>query len=67
MLVSCLVYSSTLKMEAICFSETLGDIQQTIQHYIPEDGTLHLWCYIRSMIESFHYHTYTVLLKMLTL
>jgi hypothetical protein len=29
MLVSCLAYSSTLKMEVICSSETLVDFQQT--------------------------------------
>jgi hypothetical protein len=36
-----LAYSSTLKMEAICFSETSVDIQLTIQSCIPEDITLH--------------------------
>jgi hypothetical protein len=39
MLVSCLVYSSTLKMEAICFSETSVDFQRAIWRYIPEDRT----------------------------
>jgi hypothetical protein len=32
--------SSTLKMEAICSSETLVETQQTTQHHIPDD-TLH--------------------------
>jgi hypothetical protein len=38
-LVSCLAYSSTLKMEAICFSETSVDFQRNTQRYIPEDST----------------------------
>jgi hypothetical protein len=41
MLVSCLAYSSTLKMESICSSKMLVDVQQTTQRYIPEDRTLH--------------------------
>jgi hypothetical protein len=40
-LVSCLAYSSTLKMEAKCFSETLVDFQRTTRRYIPEDSSLH--------------------------
>jgi hypothetical protein len=32
---------STLKMEAICFSETSVDTQRTTRHYIPEDGSLY--------------------------
>jgi hypothetical protein len=40
-LVSCLAYSSTLKMEATCSSETSVDFQQATLHYIPEDRTLH--------------------------
>jgi hypothetical protein len=39
-LVSCSAYSSTLKMEVICSSETSVDFQQTTRHYIPEDRTL---------------------------
>jgi hypothetical protein len=41
MLVSCLVYTSTLKMEATCSSETSVDFQQNTQCYILEDRTLH--------------------------
>jgi hypothetical protein len=39
----CLVefISSTLKMEAICSSETSADTQRTTRHHIPEDNTLH--------------------------
>jgi hypothetical protein len=37
-LVSCLSYSSSLKTEAICFSETSDDFHLTSSHYIPEDG-----------------------------
>jgi hypothetical protein len=39
-LVSCSAHCSTLKMEAICSSETPVDFQRTTQHYIPEDSTL---------------------------
>jgi hypothetical protein len=35
-----LAYSSSLKMEATCSSETSVDYQRTIQSYIPEDRTL---------------------------
>jgi hypothetical protein len=37
MLVSCLAYSSTLKMEATCSSETSVDFQRTTVRCIPED------------------------------
>jgi hypothetical protein len=40
MLVSCSVYSPTLKMEATCSSETSVDFQRTTWCYIPEDSTL---------------------------
>jgi hypothetical protein len=33
--------SSTLKMEAICSSETSVDTQRTTRRYIPEEDTLH--------------------------
>jgi hypothetical protein len=36
-----LVYSSTLKMEAICSSETSVDFQFTTQPCIPDDNTFH--------------------------
>jgi hypothetical protein len=39
-LVSCSAYTSTLKMEAICSSETLVNIYWTTRRYIPEDYTL---------------------------
>jgi hypothetical protein len=38
---SCSAYSSTLKMETTCSSETSVDFKQTIRRYIPEDSTLH--------------------------
>jgi hypothetical protein len=41
MLVSCLSYSSTLKMEANYSSETSVEFQYTTWHYILEDITLH--------------------------
>jgi hypothetical protein len=40
-LVSCSDYSSTLKMEAVCSSETSVDFQRTTRRYIPQDRTLH--------------------------
>jgi hypothetical protein len=40
-LVSCSAYSSTLKMETICSSETSVDFQRVTRRYIPEDKTLH--------------------------
>jgi hypothetical protein len=40
MVISCLYYSSNLKMEAACSSETLIGIQRPTQRCIPEDGTL---------------------------
>jgi hypothetical protein len=43
-LVSCLAYSSTLKMEATYPSETLIDSQRITWHYIPEDATQLLHC-----------------------
>jgi hypothetical protein len=39
-LVSCLAYSSTLKMEAKCSSEVSVDFRRTTRRYTPEDGTL---------------------------
>jgi hypothetical protein len=44
MLVSCSAYSATLKMEAICCSEMLVDIQWTTWHYIVENSILHNHC-----------------------
>jgi hypothetical protein len=41
-LVSCSAYFSTLKMEAICFSETLVDSQLITWRYVPEGGTIQL-------------------------
>jgi hypothetical protein len=39
MLVSCLAYFSTLKMEVTCAFEMRVSVQWTIRHYIPEDRT----------------------------
>jgi hypothetical protein len=36
-----LAYSSTLKMEVTCSSETSVDFQRTTRRYIPEERTLH--------------------------
>jgi hypothetical protein len=40
MLVSCLAYSSTLKMEAICSSKTYVVLQMSTWRYIPEGRKL---------------------------
>jgi hypothetical protein len=37
----CLAYSSTLKMEASCSSDTSVDFQRTTRRYITEDGAFH--------------------------
>jgi hypothetical protein len=42
MLVSCLAYFSTQKIEAICSSETSVDFHRTTLRYISEDVTLHI-------------------------
>jgi hypothetical protein len=39
-------YSSTLKMDAICSSETSVNFQRTARDYIPEEDILHSCCYI---------------------
>jgi hypothetical protein len=41
---ACLTYSSTLKMGVTRFSKKSVDVQQTTQHHIPEDRTLHYHC-----------------------
>jgi hypothetical protein len=41
MLVSSLAYSSTLKMEETCQTETSVDFQRITRCYIPEDRSLH--------------------------
>jgi hypothetical protein len=40
MLVSCMAYSSTLKMETRCSSETSSDFHLTAERYVLEDATL---------------------------
>jgi hypothetical protein len=44
------VYSSTMKKEAKCSSETSGDFQRTILCYIPEDRTLFKFCWIITIL-----------------
>jgi hypothetical protein len=39
-MISCLAYSSTLKIQATCYSETSVDFQRTTRRYIPNDRTL---------------------------
>jgi hypothetical protein len=42
--VSCLVYSSTMKMEKRSSSETQVDSQRTARRYISQDGTFEIIC-----------------------
>jgi hypothetical protein len=47
-----LAYSSTLKMEATCSSETSADFHQTTWRYIPEEKSVHF--YLTVCLESGH-------------
>jgi hypothetical protein len=60
LLVTCLVYSSTLKMEAVCSSETLVTFYQTTQRLIPEDSTLHNHCCETPISNTVHYHVHRI-------
>jgi hypothetical protein len=51
-LISCSAYSSTLKIEAICSSETSFDFQGTTQRYIPDDRSLVLILFSCSTLTS---------------
>jgi hypothetical protein len=59
MLVSFLVYSSTLKTEATCSSETSGDFGWATRQYTPESITL-LYVYVPS---SYFYENIQYALK----
>jgi hypothetical protein len=52
-LISCLAYSSALKMEATCSSETSVDFQRAKRCYIPEDRTLR----IKTSLTKWHQKT----------
>jgi hypothetical protein len=69
-LFSCLVYSSTLKMEATC-SATSVNFERTARRYIPEDRTLrnYLCEDLKSYIWNclFLQHAYPVILGLFTL
>jgi hypothetical protein len=54
-MVSCSAYS-TLKMEAICSSETSVEFQRSTRSYIPEDSTLHATIYL-SNVQQIYYIT----------
>jgi hypothetical protein len=56
-LVSCSAYSSTLKMEVICSSETLVDFLRTTRRYIPEDSSLQSrsWFQKMSPVQMLHH------------
>jgi hypothetical protein len=51
------IISSTLKMEAICSSETSVATQQTTRRHIPEDDTLHnhLCENLKSYVDKFYF------------
>jgi hypothetical protein len=49
---SCLVYSSTVKVEAICSFETSINFQRTAQRYIPEDRTIRYICHHKEEEEN---------------
>jgi hypothetical protein len=53
MLVSCLAYSSTLKMEKICSSETLVDFHRITWCYIPEHRTFRVQLDQNKVIEEY--------------
>jgi hypothetical protein len=54
-MISCLAYSSTVKMEATCSSQTSADIQRTTPRYIPEDRTIEDELFVkRGMLPQLH-------------
>jgi hypothetical protein len=53
--VSCLGYSSTLKMEVTDSSGTSVDFQRTTQRYIPEDNILHSLLCLQESATGPHY------------
>jgi Fe2+ transport system protein B len=55
MLISCLVQSSTLKMNAMRSSETSVYVPGTRQYYVPEDRTLYNHCCedLKSYVRNF--------------
>jgi hypothetical protein len=55
MLVSCLAYSSSLKMEATCSTKILVDFEQASWHCIQVDRNLHNNC-----CENLKYHIFPV-------
>jgi hypothetical protein len=57
MLVSCLPYSSTMKMVAICFSKMLVHFKWNIWHYIPEDNTLDEFTWYATKVMVTHFKT----------
>jgi hypothetical protein len=64
-LVFCSAYSSTLKMEGMCSSETSADFKRTTRRYIPEDTTLWFYSFQISIahvcIYFYAYFTYNVI------
>jgi hypothetical protein len=63
MLVSCVAYSSNLKMEATCPSEKSVDFQQTTRRYISEDTILHnhRFEYLKYYISNFVFQRFCLL------
>jgi hypothetical protein len=54
-LVSCLVYSSALKTEAICSSEIKAEFQRITRCYIPEERSLHINYVVHNLTHNFVY------------
>jgi hypothetical protein len=50
LLVSCLAYSSTMKTEATCSSETSVDFLRSTRRYIPDDRNLQF----SAVVHEFH-------------
>jgi hypothetical protein len=67
MLVSSLIYSSTLKMGRNFFSETSVDFQRTARRCIPEDKNIHnhscenLKSYIQILVEKYEFEVQIIL------
>jgi hypothetical protein len=54
-LVSCLAYSSSMKMKETYPSETSVDFQQNTRHYIPEDRIFHrVYCFSCGLFSALH-------------
>jgi hypothetical protein len=60
MLVCCLAYSLSLKIELICSSEILPDFRPTTEHYALENRTLKNYC-VDNLKSNINMHMFKVL------